>query len=79
MSLFEDLGSEASAWASIGGMPSKEEIYFKTCPLLEFLELISMADFKFRYEPGDPKTRGIEVRHDILKGWISRLKEERKP
>lgn len=45
-------------------------------PLVEFLELISLADFKFRYEPNDPKTRGIEGRHKILKEWIAKLKIE---
>jgi hypothetical protein len=46
--------------------------------LIEFLELVSIADFAFRYERGDPKTLGIEGRHKILKNWIARLKDDRR-
>ena len=34
--------------------------------LLKFLELIEQFDFRFRYEKGDPKMKGIEARHEIL-------------
>lgn len=74
MNLFKDLQDEAAAWESIGGRPSKDEMEVRSMSLIEFLELLSTADFKFRYEPGNPKTRGIQVRHEILQSWIGRLK-----
>lgn len=46
--------------------------------LLNFLKLIDTTDFKFRYEPGDPKTAGIEARHHVLKRFISDLEKKSK-
>lgn len=73
MSFIQDLIDEAKAWALIGGKPSDKEPRVRS-NLIEFLELVSMADFKFRYTPGDPKTKGVELRHEILKNHIARLK-----
>jgi hypothetical protein len=78
MSIIQDLIDESKAWAAIGGKPSDEEIKVRMMSLVEFLELLSTTDFKFRYVPGDLKTKGIEIRHEILKGWITRLKEPTK-
>lgn len=45
--------------------------------LLAFLEIVEQCDLRHRYEKGDPKTKGIEVRHEIMKHHIAKLREGR--
>ncbi len=54
-------------------MDRKDFRYGAGLPLIEFLQLIASVDYACRYTPGDTKTIGIEMRHEMLKHHIEQL------
>jgi hypothetical protein len=65
----------ASEEATMKELGIETDLMHLKLDLIEFLELVSCADFSFRYTKGDPKTYGIEKRHEILKYHIEKLKK----